>query len=181
METFSALLAICAGNSPVPVNSTHKGQWRGPLMFSLICVWINGWVNNGETGDLRRYRAHYDVTVMIYASVNQAIIGSNKDSEPRHCGKQCWPVVDWSYGNTFQWNSKRNTKNSFQLNAFKCIICKIAAILFRPQCFKGPLVTVGQRKKVTAVTGSKRHKFGPNTHSSRGWNRAIFGLYNGWD
>ena len=32
--------------------------------FSLICVWINGWVNNREAGDLRRYRAHYDVTVM---------------------------------------------------------------------------------------------------------------------
>ena len=48
-----------------PVNSPHKGQWRGALMFSLICVWINGWVNNREAGDLRRYRAHYDVTVMI--------------------------------------------------------------------------------------------------------------------
>ena len=47
-----------------PVNSPHKGQWRGALMFSLICVWINGWVNNGEAGDLRRYRAHYAVTVM---------------------------------------------------------------------------------------------------------------------
>ena len=42
----------------------HKGQWRGALMFSLICAWINGWVNNGEAGDLRRHRAHYDVTVM---------------------------------------------------------------------------------------------------------------------
>ena len=41
-----------------------KGQWRGALMFSLICIWISGWVNNGEAGDLRRYRAHYDVTVM---------------------------------------------------------------------------------------------------------------------
>ena len=47
-----------------PVNSPHKGQWRGALMFSLICVWINGWVNNHEAGDLRRYRVHYDVTVM---------------------------------------------------------------------------------------------------------------------
>ena len=62
METFSALLAICAGKSPV--NSPHKGQCRGALMFSLICVWINGWVNNREAGDLRRHRAHYDVTVM---------------------------------------------------------------------------------------------------------------------
>ena len=54
------------GNSPVPVNSPHKGQWRGALMFSLICAWINRWVNNREAGDLRRYRAHYDVVVMIY-------------------------------------------------------------------------------------------------------------------
>ena len=48
-----------------PVNSPHKGQWRGAVMFSLICVWINGWVNNREAGDLRRYRTHYDVSVMI--------------------------------------------------------------------------------------------------------------------
>ena len=27
-------------------------------------LWINGWVNNREAGDLRRYRAHYDVIVM---------------------------------------------------------------------------------------------------------------------
>ena len=31
METFSALLALCAGNSPV--NSPHKCQWCGSLMF----------------------------------------------------------------------------------------------------------------------------------------------------
>ena len=36
------------------------------LMFSLICVWINDWVNNREAGDSRRYRAHYDVIVMIH-------------------------------------------------------------------------------------------------------------------
>ena len=48
-----------------PVNSPYNGQWRGALMFSLICVCINGWVNNRETGDLRRHRAHCDVTVMI--------------------------------------------------------------------------------------------------------------------
>ena len=52
METFSALLALCAG------------QWRRALMFSLICVWINDWVKNREAGDLRRHRGHYDVTVM---------------------------------------------------------------------------------------------------------------------
>ena len=47
-----------------PVNSQHKGQWRGALMFSLICAWINGWVNNREAGGLRRNRAHYHVIVM---------------------------------------------------------------------------------------------------------------------
>ena len=36
-----------------PVNSPQKGQWRGALIFSLI--WINGWVNNREAGDLRRH------------------------------------------------------------------------------------------------------------------------------
>ena len=51
-----------------PVNSPHKGQWRGALMFSLICVWIIGWVNNREAGDLKRYRAHYDVIVMNVAT-----------------------------------------------------------------------------------------------------------------
>ena len=45
METFSALLILYAGNSPVPVSCPHKGQWRRALMFSLICAWINDWVN----------------------------------------------------------------------------------------------------------------------------------------
>ena len=47
-----------------PVNSPHKGQWRGALMFTLVWARINGWVNNREADDLRRYRTHYDVIVM---------------------------------------------------------------------------------------------------------------------
>ena len=34
--------------------------------FSLICAWINGWVNNRDAGELRRHRAHYDVIVILY-------------------------------------------------------------------------------------------------------------------
>ena len=52
-----------------PVNSSHKGHWRGALMLSLICVWINTRVNNREAGDLRCHRAHYNVTAMSYASL----------------------------------------------------------------------------------------------------------------
>ena len=47
-----------------PVNSPHKGQWRGTLIFSLICPWINGWVNNRKADDLRRNCAHFEVIVM---------------------------------------------------------------------------------------------------------------------
>ena len=66
METFPRYWPFVRGIHRSPVNSPHKGQWRGALMFSLICVWIKGWVNNGEAGDLRRYLAHYDVTVMMW-------------------------------------------------------------------------------------------------------------------
>ena len=64
METFSMLLAICAGNSPV----TGEFPAQRPVMRSFDIffdlAWIHGWVNNGEAGDLRRHRAHYDVIVM---------------------------------------------------------------------------------------------------------------------
>ena len=46
------------------VDSPHKGQSRGALRFSLTCAWTNGWANNRDADDLRRHRAHYDVTVM---------------------------------------------------------------------------------------------------------------------
>ena len=65
METFSALLDLCARNSTV----TGEFQAQMPVMrnfdVSLICVWINDWVNNPNCGDLRRHRGHYDVTVMF--------------------------------------------------------------------------------------------------------------------
>ena len=72
METFSVLLAICAVNSP------HRGQWREALMFSLICAWISGWVNDREAGDLRRHRAHYDAIVMVLVSSMQSKDKMNK-------------------------------------------------------------------------------------------------------
>ena len=64
MEHFPRYWPFMRGIHRSPVNSLHKGQWRGALMFSLICARINGWVNNGEAGDLRRNHVHYDVTVM---------------------------------------------------------------------------------------------------------------------
>ena len=62
-----------------PVNFSHKDQWREALMLSLICVWMSGWVKNGEAGDLRRHCTHYDVTVMrkwlpLTLDINKVVI-----------------------------------------------------------------------------------------------------------
>ena len=52
-----------------PLNSPHKDQWCGALMFSLICAWIEDCVNNRKAGDLRRrHSTHYDVIVMWHAT-----------------------------------------------------------------------------------------------------------------
>ena len=64
MEIFSALLAIRTGNSPVTGEvPTQRSVTRSFDVFFDMRSKI-GWVNNGEAGDLRRHRAHYDVTVM---------------------------------------------------------------------------------------------------------------------
>ena len=66
LETFSALLAICARNSPVTGEFPAKRPVTQSFDVSLICAWINGWINNREAGDLRRHRTHYGVTVMLF-------------------------------------------------------------------------------------------------------------------
>ena len=55
METFSALLAFCAGNSLV--TGEFPSQRPETRSFDV-------WVNNRDTGDTRRHGAHCDVTVM---------------------------------------------------------------------------------------------------------------------
>ena len=75
MEIFSALLAICAGNSPVTGEfHAHRPVTRS-FEISVICTWINNWVNNREAGDLRRHRAHYDVILMIQNHPHNVWIG----------------------------------------------------------------------------------------------------------
>ena len=71
MEKFSALLAICAGNSPVTGEFPAQRPVTRSFDVLLWSAWINGWVNNREAGDLRRNLAHYNVTVMEW-SVNLA-------------------------------------------------------------------------------------------------------------
>ena len=78
METFSALLALCAGNSPVTGDFPAQRPVTRALIFCLIFVWIIDWVNNREAGDLRRHRGHYDIIVMM-----------NRRSKPNPHGLMC--------------------------------------------------------------------------------------------
>ena len=126
-----------------PVNSPHKGQWRGALIFSLICVWINGWVNNREVGDMRRYRAHYDVTVMTWIIWRRDTNGINDlvyhlilwwlvaySTLSNSMSLSIWTLV------TIKKNIAKNMKFHFQENAQENVICKMVAIFSRPQCIK---------------------------------------------
>ena len=61
---FSRHWLFVRGIHRSPANSPHKGQWHVALMFSLICAWTSGWVNNRDAANLKRHRTHYDVTVM---------------------------------------------------------------------------------------------------------------------
>ena len=96
METLSALLAFVRIIHRSLVNSPHKGQWGGALMFSLICPWINGWVNNREAGDLRCHHAHYDITVM-----KMWVLGSLywtyeiRSCRIRSYGGCAWDMIPW--------------------------------------------------------------------------------------
>ena len=67
METFSALLAICAENSPV--NGGFPSQRPVTQSFEVF-LWStpekNGWANIRDAGDLKRHRVHYDVTAMYH-------------------------------------------------------------------------------------------------------------------
>ena len=64
LKHFPRYCPFVRGIHQSPVNFPHKGQARGALVFSLIFPWTNSWANNGDAGDLRRHRTHYDVIVV---------------------------------------------------------------------------------------------------------------------
>ena len=64
MKTFSALLALCPGNSLVTGEFPSQRPVTRSFDVYLVCAWISRWVSNREVGDLRRHLSHYDVNVM---------------------------------------------------------------------------------------------------------------------
>ena len=63
METFSALLAPCAGHSPVSGEFPAQRPVTRSFDVFFDLRQLNGRVNTREVGDLRRYRTHCDVIV----------------------------------------------------------------------------------------------------------------------
>ena len=106
METFFALLAICAGNSPV----TGEFPAQRPVTRSFDDWFdlrlINGWVNNGETSDFRRHRAHFDVIVMLSAYHPQRFTDSIWHMKRFICWHIIWSIYQhfscWTYSRKYQ-------------------------------------------------------------------------------
>ena len=113
----------------LPVNSPHKGQWRGTLMFSLISAWTMGWVNNRDTGDLRRHRAHYDITVMRQTACTRIMKIWRNDTTFVVTGG----TGGCRYDNMRWWQSLRNDDSWFSIILHRWYL-KDGAIL--PACCK---------------------------------------------
>ena len=111
-----------------PVNSPHKGQWRGALMFSLICAWTNGWVNNRDAGDLRRHRTHYHCNTVMRTLIALWVVGLsklfNKTIELAVIRKTMWPLcgvtvifkqISTSFKNCFAAPSRQSNNNTLMI------------------------------------------------------------------
>ena len=133
MEAFSALLVLCAGNSPVTGEFPAQRPVRRSFDVSLIYAWINSWVNNREAGDLRRHRANYDVMVM-----------------------------NWTLGNIFRCNSNQKEMLFIPKNTFENVVRKMAAILLWLRCvnwschvftqiFQGCFTGIGEMCTIASV------------------------------
>ena len=169
-KQFPRYWPVVRGIHRSPVNSPHKGQWRGALMFSLICAWINGWANNRENGDLRRRRAYYDVIVMCVSDPNLDPY-DNVNLRPRECVdeprsslhrvmdcrqndfshylNQRAVIVNWTLGNEFQWSLNQNAMTFIKKMHIECgQNCRIVNVL---TAFVSPLLTHFWMKMVPAL------------------------------
>ena len=95
METFSTLLALCAGNSLVTSEFPSQRPVTGSCCVFFICTWTDGSVNNLDAGDLRCHCAHYDVTVMwmktMYQNIQCAFINSLRSGD-NICSHSAGPI-----------------------------------------------------------------------------------------
>ena len=122
MESFSTSLAFVRGIHRSPVNSPHKGQWRGAVMFSLICAWMNGWVSNREAVDLRRHRVHYDFTHMQ----EEQVTVFHKEGLHLNVPSCCWVMIEHP-----QLSFCFPVKFSMKRVAAKCTLIQHVSLVFQ--------------------------------------------------
>ena len=84
METFPRYWPFVRGIHRSPMDSPRKGQWRGAVMFSVICAWTNGWAKDRDAGGLRRHRVPYDVSVMLRWLISIVLKGLYKILVPEN-------------------------------------------------------------------------------------------------
>ena len=134
-----------------PVNSPHKGQWRGALMFSLIYVCIDGWANNREDGDLRRYHTHYYVTVMtkMISGLSRTVPSSwagmtrKRVNKLRYISDNCFLCVNFIHLSCFVWNQFFSDFRSLNRLRVDSIHAKNL----------GDVITTGSKSTKTVTTG----------------------------
>ena len=108
---------VLANDHRSPVDSPHKRQWRGALMFFFSCAWTNTWVNNRDAGDTRRHCAHYSVTVMACHQVELR--------------ERMRLIVNWAIWSKYQSNFNQIKVNITKM--FSNAVDKMSIILSRPQ------------------------------------------------
>ena len=116
METLSALLVLCVGNSPV----TGEFPSQKPLTRSFDIFFDlrlkNRWANKRGAGDLRRHRAHYDVIEMFrLMDGNTLRPGRNK----RHFAYDVSNAFSWMKIFEFWWKFHWNLFPRVQLTIFQ--------------------------------------------------------------
>ena len=100
-------------------------------MFSLICVWINGWVNNGEAGDLRRHRTHYDVIVITRGWMGSLVRMTDIPDSCPGLSDRCWLGINLIVFAVW---------DTMHVISFQTHFCRIST-RFRAICFTvGPLL-----------------------------------------
>ena len=100
--------------------------WR----FFFMCARINGWVNNGKAGDLRRHRARYDIIVMQMQSYGESSVFTTVTSHETHGvpnHRLCNSFFSWhqikhqsSARGIHRWPMDYSCKGSVMRNGFSC-------------------------------------------------------------
>ena len=151
METYFALLAICAGNSTVTGEfpTQRPVMWSFDVFFHLRLTkrlskqWWGWWFETPLCPSWRHCNEElinaFKIKFQTTNGWDLATSGGVTWSTSSHYLNQCWNIVNSDIRNRLQWNLKRNSYIFIQENAFENVVCEMVTMLSRPQCVKmGP-------------------------------------------